>query len=913
MESAGTGAVVEPLLTLEREDLTGVLEFVAQGVTTRIFVRAGEIAFADQGTIGETLGRTLLRCGRLGEEHVAGILRHMTDSLVAGRHVRFGEILVEYGFMTADELEMALTEQVKAKLIGCVHRGTGAWSFTNNDSRIDEVGSYVLRTRPMLVDAAALLAERRLETVLVLNQNRFPEIVAPESILIEEFELSRAEAAVLRDLDGTSSFQFLFSSKPALAQAAPVIAALVLGHGVELRTTPAGVRQSSEARLVPKEFQTARRGRLDDDKATPREGGPAPANGATKHLTPSSPDSPGRGLPSIGRPSFSSVTVTAAQAVTLRRSSRTGLEPPTTEVHARTRDAFERLKSALDAHRPLNKKRRWPDPATDLERRLMAESAFYSGRMHLRAEETERALPGLHRALELRPREREYELYVKWAQMLVNDEFKDDARRTEVKTLAARLVREESRCALAFAILGHCMMHDGKDEAGLRFFQRANALDAKVVDSASLAHLLGARLAPESGRTLAKVDISTRKNIRGQLPTPIDELVPASKTSDSGDEHRPSVEGTTGARSSRQNIRSAEPRHRTPHGGLRAVSAPTPESELERTPQGPPITETPHPPAPPPIFQPTPTAPLFSPVPLASPIPAATARARPSGPPLTLPVDMPSGPRPPPLPERGARQVSGPPAPIAPPKAPPPARPTGDEGDGRSAPPPSQGSPPGVARPRPVEPPPPRTQTQTQSMALPPAAPPRPSEGDPSRSAAGQAQHRPHDRATTKATPARAITIALAGSFAVAAAIVVWVGTRQTAIGTTPSSVTSTSVQTTEPSEVPAAPTESTPPTPVPVPEPTTPPSSAAKPTEPTADTSAVKPTASTTTKDGHPAGTLRAPKAVGRRIYFDGRIVGEGGVHDLTVPCGTHRVKVGSTGTEHPVTIPCGGVVEVN
>jgi hypothetical protein len=104
VESSGAGTSIEPLLALERGDATGVLTMTALGVTTRVYFRAGEIVFADGGALGETLGRMLIRCGRLVEEHVAAIIRRMTDAVVDGQHVRFGEIVVENGFMTADEL-----------------------------------------------------------------------------------------------------------------------------------------------------------------------------------------------------------------------------------------------------------------------------------------------------------------------------------------------------------------------------------------------------------------------------------------------------------------------------------------------------------------------------------------------------------------------------------------------------------------------------------------------------------------------------------------------------------------------------------------------------------------------------------------------------------------------------------------
>src|SRR5262249_536085 len=137
------------------------------------------------------------------------------------------------------------------------------------------------------------------------------------------------------------------------------------------------------------------------------------------------------------RPSYA--TMQAAVAPSQRRSSRQNLAPPSPDVQTRSREAFERLKADLDQRKPASKRMRWRDPKDDKQSRLMAESAFHQGRMWLHAEEAERALPGLHRALELRAQEHEYELYVKWAQMLVNDTFKEDASRAVIQALAAKL------------------------------------------------------------------------------------------------------------------------------------------------------------------------------------------------------------------------------------------------------------------------------------------------------------------------------------------------------------------------------------------------------------------------------------------------------------------------------------------
>ena len=57
---------------------------------------------------------------------------------------------------------------------------------------------------------------------------------------------------------------------------------------------------------------------------------------------------------------------------------------------------------------------------------------------------------------------------------------------------------------------------------------------------------------------------------------------------------------------------------------------------------------------------------------------------------------------------------------------------------------------------------------------------------------------------------------------------------------------------------------------------------------------------------------TLKTPKGLGRRIFVDGRVIGEGG-REHTIPCGRHRIRVGSAGIERSVTVPCGGEIELD
>lgn len=908
VESAGKGSVVQPLLAVEREDVTGVLEFRALGIATQIYCRAGEIVFATGGTLTETLGRMLIRCGRLTEDQVAAVIRKLTDTIVDGEQVKFGEILVEYGFMTGDELEVALSQQVKEKILGCVHRGDGEWRLSKNDRRVDDAGNYVVRTRPCLVEGMLHFPERRVEGILQVEENRYPEIVAPENVVAAEFELTKGEGAVLNELDGTATMQFILSKAPSDTMA-PLIAALVLGGGVDLKAAPVRVARG-DTRSIPPDFRTLRRAAPSFDETSPFAKAPV--------RKPSSPGMPSDPLVKAGlppkRPSYSTMQV--AVPPSQRRSSRQNLLPPSADTQARSREAFERLKADLDQRKPASKRMRWLDPKDEKQSRLMAESAFHQGRMWLHAEEAERALPGLHRALELRPHEREYELYVKWAQMLVNDTFKDDAQRMTIQALAAKLVRENRDCELGHSILGHCAHHDGHDEAALRFFQRAAQLDPKLVDAARLARLLAQRASGDKAKPGSRPEVRATRRERGGLDAAIDEIVP-------GIANRPILTRAPGETPSPRATGANRKHEETGPGSGRTwegIGAPAPPPVAPNAPPRiPPVVSTHRSPvAPPPIPRratPPPitavAAPLTQPMAATPAPPLAEDEDAPHTQVMAPPVATPAAP--PPV----ATPAAPPPvSPVTQPSAPIPSMPPAPLAPQRpSMPVPSHASIPSMPAGQPwhVTPSaPPPVATPGSSLA----PPPNPF-GNPGYESARAIPIDPSsarnmamaETVVTKKKKSNAgLVIGLLATLAVTAALAFVIGTKvltpkegsETASSADPhDTTTTTTAETSSPTPPVSVATKETPsPPPTHEPEPVV--SASAKVT-------LVKPPPTKTT------GVVKAKKSGwGHRIYIDGQVAGQGG-KDITWQCGSHRIKVGSAGKENTVDIPCGGTVEVD
>ena len=70
---------------------------------------------------------------------------------------------------------------------------------------------------------------------------------------------------------------------------------------------------------------------------------------------------------------------------------------------------------------------------------------------------------------------------------------------------------------------------------------------------------------------------------------------------------------------------------------------------------------------------------------------------------------------------------------------------------------------------------------------------------------------------------------------------------------------------------------------------------------------------APTITALAQPAPTIGRIKVtvIGRRIFVDGRFIGEGPV-TLPLSCGTHKVKVGSAGAVRSIEVPCGNEIAI-
>lgn len=237
----GRAALPEPslaelLVGLRALGETGALEVQAEGMTTRILIRDGQPVFAEGGTLRETLGRLLLQRGALSETDYVRVIERMTERLIESEATRMGEVLVELGLLSAQEVFEALSLQVREKILACFRWERFEHHFEARDALPEDVLAYRCPSVEALVLAGmhAHFDAARVDATLSPASQQRPRLRGKPDAIAVRFQTTPAEQRVLRDLDGSRTIDALCENSPLGAIATRrLLAALWVADAIE--------------------------------------------------------------------------------------------------------------------------------------------------------------------------------------------------------------------------------------------------------------------------------------------------------------------------------------------------------------------------------------------------------------------------------------------------------------------------------------------------------------------------------------------------------------------------------------------------------------------------------------------------------------------------------------------------------
>jgi hypothetical protein len=206
------------LLLLQNEAATGTLRVEAEGVLTVIRLVKGRPAFVEGGLPSDSVGRLLVSRGQISEAQLAQIEE---QRMVMQGRFKFGEVARRMGVIAPEALEAALRDQVREKLVRCLHWERSQHSYVAEEHGYDANEGGLLEVEPLLLAGIVRYYGReRIEEVLAPAWHETVEFYAETEELIRRFNLANDDEQRL----------------DAICEAVSVGAAVAKQGGVDLRT-----------------------------------------------------------------------------------------------------------------------------------------------------------------------------------------------------------------------------------------------------------------------------------------------------------------------------------------------------------------------------------------------------------------------------------------------------------------------------------------------------------------------------------------------------------------------------------------------------------------------------------------------------------------------------------------------------
>lgn len=204
-----TTALPEVLSTVHRYGVPGVMEFARDEERKRVYFFDGDVIFATSTDRTESLGDFLLREGKITKAQ----LRVSSDEMDRIPGARHGAILLQMGFLTAEELGAAVRGQVQTILWSLFNWDHGSVTFRVGRYRDDEAYKIQIPTpRVILAGCKRIVDAKRVMAVLGVRSTVFAQRPRPQHLA--SLQLEEPEQRLLDLVDGRRTLLELCEGGP---------------------------------------------------------------------------------------------------------------------------------------------------------------------------------------------------------------------------------------------------------------------------------------------------------------------------------------------------------------------------------------------------------------------------------------------------------------------------------------------------------------------------------------------------------------------------------------------------------------------------------------------------------------------------------------------------------------------------
>lgn len=202
----------EIMATVHRYGVPGVMELSRNEENKRIYFIDGDVIFATSSNRGESLGDFLLAQGRISEAQY----KVSSEELIANPGKRHGRILVQMGFLKADDLGTAVREQVQTILWSIFNWIDGDIHFKVGRFREEEVYKITIPTPRAVFSGCKRITDAKAVMARLGGKNTiFKALQRPKHL--GNLRLEAGESRLLEMVDGKKTLFELCEEGPLAA------------------------------------------------------------------------------------------------------------------------------------------------------------------------------------------------------------------------------------------------------------------------------------------------------------------------------------------------------------------------------------------------------------------------------------------------------------------------------------------------------------------------------------------------------------------------------------------------------------------------------------------------------------------------------------------------------------------------
>ena len=190
---------------LRKEERSGSVLFAREQAVKKVYVKGGEIIYADSNLVDDQLGACLLRDGKITKQYFDA-----TTEIVQKTGKALGAVLVEYEFLSPQDLVAGTRLQVKQIVLSVFGWRDGRYIFDNSPLPLKEIIPLQMSTGELIVEGIRGLDWQVVRKSLPSLKTVLRPPAAP-SLIVQRAGLEQDCHTVLSLIDGRRSIEELCS------------------------------------------------------------------------------------------------------------------------------------------------------------------------------------------------------------------------------------------------------------------------------------------------------------------------------------------------------------------------------------------------------------------------------------------------------------------------------------------------------------------------------------------------------------------------------------------------------------------------------------------------------------------------------------------------------------------------------